>query len=119
METPKIVPQRQFASLDDFIEGNNNFYARLVVDSANSYVKPERVHLWPCYTRFAQIAPELALELKQVMTMQNYGRATQGEPWKEVFPWDKVWEAYKIMSTLVYLGDPYVEGIDDFSFLIR
>jgi hypothetical protein len=118
METPIIVPQLQFASLDDFIEHNNNFYARLVVDSRNSYVKTD-LHLWPCYTRFAQKSPELASELRREMTMQNYGRATRGEPWKNVFPWVKVWEAYKIISTFVYLGDPYVEGIDDSHFLVR
>ena len=116
MEKPKIVPQRQFASLRDFIDRNNNFYGRIVVDSACSMITDERVGDWPCYTRFVEIAPELALELRQEMTMQNYGRAHR-EPWEDIFPWTKVWEAYKIISGLVYLGDPLVEGENHYNFL--
>ena len=119
MEKQKIVLQIQFASLEDFIDGNNNFYAHMIVDSACSMIIDERIGDWPCYGRFAKIAPELALELKQEMIMQNYGRATYGEPWEDVFPWAKLWGAYKIISTLVYLGDPFVEGENHHNFLIQ
>jgi hypothetical protein len=118
MDTPVIVPQRQFASLEDFIENSNNFYAHLVVDCARPRIgRKDRV--WPCYERFNQSAPELAAELRKEMTMQNYGRARRGEPWEKVFPWEKVWMAYKIMSNLVYIDDPSVEGKDDCVYLIR
>jgi hypothetical protein len=117
MNTPVIVHQHQFSSLEDFIENNNNFYAHMSVDSACSRIDGE-VNDWPCYDRFVQLAPDLAAELREGMTRENYGRATRGgEDWEKVFPWDKLWEAYKIMSELVYVGDPYVRGKDHLNFL--
>ncbi len=114
MKTPKIVPQQQFDSLGDFIENSNNFHGYLIFDGARS-----REHE-PFYQRFAEAAPELAAELRKEMTMRNRARAmVYGEPWDKVFPWEKLWEAYKLMSNLVYVGDPWVKDEDDAGFLIR
>lgn len=117
MVEPKIVSQHQFASLDDFIKNNNNFYARLVVDSACTKIGRDD---WPVYERFNHDFPELAAELREKMTMLNYRDAMgSDETWREIFPWDKLWEAYKIMSNLVYLDDPEVKGENDSDFLTR
>jgi hypothetical protein len=112
METLKIVPQLQFASLEDFIENNNNFWGYMILDGIRSREEE------PFYQRFVGAAPELAMELRQTMTMDRY-KAGIALPWKERLPWDKLWEAYKIMSNLVYAGDPGVKGEDDANVLTR
>lgn len=108
MESTKLVPIRQFSSLDDFIENNNNFWAHMMPDSANS-----KIGWWPCYKRFEKIAPELAAELRREHTFLK----CTGENEKNI-PWDKLWKAYKIMSQLVYEKDPYTGGEYNFNYLI-
>ncbi|VVB78235.1 Uncharacterised protein [uncultured archaeon] len=112
METPKAVPQFEFKSLEHFIEENNNFYASMILDGNRSRENEQ------FYQRFSKVAPKLAEELKQSMTMENRGKG-MALPWEKVFPWDKLWEAYKIMSSLVYIGDLYVKGENDYCFLTR
>lgn len=110
IENPQIVPQDQFVSLEEFINRNNNFYAKLMDSRRGEKNQPYQ-------QRFRKIAPELSKELDGSMTLSQYQQGAI--PWEERFPWDKVWEAYKIMSNLVYLGDEDVQGESDRFFLTR
>ncbi len=105
-----IVPQHQFASLEKFIDGCNNYFS-IFFDNHSSR-KDE-----PFYTRFREANPVLASELESNMTLDKYNDWTV--EWEKRFPWDKLWEAYKIMSNLIHVGDPYVQGADDDGFLTR
>lgn len=87
METPKIVPQLKFSSLEDFINNNNNFWGYMILDGIRSREND------PFYQRFIKAAPELAAELRQTMTMDHYIKGIT-LPWEERLPWDKLWEAY-------------------------
>lgn len=109
MEEPVIVHQVQFASLEEFIEGNNNFFS-MFFDNHRSKRN------YPFYQRFKQQHPELCNFLESEVTITRYRRWSI--PLIEKFPWEKLWEAYKLMSKLVYLGDLGVRDMNHKSYLL-
>lgn len=110
MEQPVKVPQVQFATLESFIEGGDNFFSTFLNNHRS------RQHL-PFYQRFKQMHPELCELLEREITIRRYNRGSI--PWREKWPWEKLWEAYKLMSELVYLGDPGVEDMNQRTYLAR
>ena len=110
MDKPKIVPQVKFDTLEDFINGNNNFWNMFAVSHRSRADEP-------FYKRFREIAPDLAARLEREVHLSWEDRSKKSLPWEKQYPWDKMWEAYKIMSNLVCLGDPYVHE-DSHGFLL-
>ena len=107
---PVKVPQVQFATLEEFIEGSNNFFSTFL----NNH-RSRRNH--PFYQRFRSLYPELCSFLEQEITIKNYNKPRI--PIEKKWPWEKLWEAYSLMSELIYLGDPGVIDKDHRTFLLR
>ena len=97
MDQPEIVEQRQFASLEEFIEGQNNYYARFL--EGNPWGESRRRH--PYFQRFQELYPTLEQEVTR-KTIE--ARATRSR-----LPYEKLFETYKLMSVLVYAEDDGVK----------
>ncbi len=90
---PKVIPQKQFDTLDEFIDGCNN-YAMLFQIGGEDYRETT-----PAYDRFKEQNLEFDSKLKQRMNEINIDNPK--------IPWDKLWDSYKLMSQLVYEDDPF------------
>ncbi|MBU4292879.1 MAG: hypothetical protein KJ770_02355 [Actinobacteria bacterium] len=111
MTEQKVAPQIEFESLDDFIKGQNNYYAYFLDDSEWGINYRER----PPFKRFQESHPEMEREVTGA-TVQ----AVRANP-RQKLPYKQLWGTYKIMSDLVFVDDKYVmrDGKPDKYFLIR
>ncbi len=104
MPTPQIVPQKQFDTLEAFVEGMNNYWAHFF--SGNEWAETKRNK--PHFIRFKEQNPKMEQELTDKITpIANSTRR------KENMPLDLLWESYRIMSQLVYPDDPGVMAYSD------
>lgn len=96
MNEPQIAEQIEFESLDAFINGRNNFHFHFL----DCWLSNTCYRIRPHFKRFQEQYPEIE---------ESVTRLT-GEADKEnsVLPHEQLWEAYKLMSKLVFLEDPYV-----------
>ncbi|MAG78198.1 hypothetical protein CL616_02410 [archaeon] len=113
MAQREIAPQREYETLKDFVDGQNNFYVYFREDQWAQRVYRCRPH----FLRFQEANPEIEEELTALTAPAIGSRFVN---W-DILPYEKLWEAYKIMSKLVYVDDPYVmrEGQPDAWFLCR
>ena len=112
------VEQRQFASLDEFIEGQNNFYYHFLDGAAEmTEMKLER----PVYQRFQAQYPEFCGELRRKATLnwQNYRsqKVKVGSVY-DYLPMEDLFKAYQLMSELVDRNDPYVMDVQPPDFYL-
>ncbi|MBI2176446.1 hypothetical protein HYU40_03835 [Candidatus Woesearchaeota archaeon] len=96
MVQPTIAPQKQFASLDDFIKGQNNYYAHFL---EGNWGQTRRNH--PHFRRFQGLYPEMERKLRSEVT------AARNQPGQQM-PYTQLFESYKLMSQLVFADDPGV-----------
>lgn len=105
-ETPQIIPQRKFNSLDNFQKHSNNFYLHFVDDCWAGRIYRAK----DAFQRFQKSHLELEQETTRIVLSdvrdkdldKNHGPITKKETW------EKLLEAYSLMSQLVYTTDPYV-----------
>jgi len=90
------IPQIQFGSLEEFIEKRNNFDSFFRRTPWGEQVYRCRPH----FERFRQAYPELEKDISD----ENTAAYLAGER----HPYEKLWEAYKLMSEFVYVGDEAV-----------
>lgn len=111
MTEHRTVPQIEFESLDDFIRGQNNFYAYFLNDCEWGKSRRKTPH----FERFQEAHPEMA----RIITNSTV-EAVRAKPRKEL-PNEQLWGAYKIMSSLVFIDDKYVmrDNEPDKYFLTR
>jgi len=94
----KIVPQIQFDTLKDFIAGMNNFHNHFLDDCEFGKEMRERAY----FKRFQNKYPELETELtKETVRVR---RSQEGAE----YLFEKLFSAYKLMSQLVYINDPWL-----------
>ncbi len=149
----KLVPQIQYATVDEFRTGSNNFYFYFQEGQIGEMYRKREA-----YQRFEQQHPEFAKQLKEKCkkTSEEYGPycreyeenrqarfqevvhlITEDKTlrWedavrkydspieiKEEKPWNELYQAYQVMSQLVYDTDRSVrreDGILDNLFLRR
>jgi len=106
-----LAPIRKYHTLEDFIKGQNNFYLHFIDDCYIGEIYRKRPH----FRRFKKQYPRMEQEITKETV-----RAIRANPRCEL-PYKKLWEAYKIMSKLVFLDDEYVmrNGKPDAWFLCR
>ena len=114
MAEHQVAPQIEFESLDDFIRGQNNYYAYFLDDCQfGKLYRTEKAN----FRRFQEAHPEMEREVTCSTVL-----ALRSEPRQEL-PYEQLWETYKIMSQLVFVDDQYVMesggGKPDRCFLIR
>ena len=104
MTEPKIVPQKKFETLGEFREGQNNFYAYFLEDNPFGEVRRDKPH----FKRFQQKHGDLeAILTKEVTTARSTKKEFSDETWKGLY------EAYNLMSEMVYEDD---EGVKRYSY---
>lgn len=104
MSIPQIVPQKQFGTLDLFIEGMNNYWAHFFRGNEWAETRRKRPH----FLRFQEQNPEMEHELTDKITkIANTTRR------REYMPLETLWESYNLMSQLVYAEDAGVMGYSD------
>ena len=108
----QVAPIREFETLEDFTRGQNNFYMHFRDDC---YISNEIYRQNPHFQRFQKQHPEMEQE-----TTRATVQAMRTEP-RQKLPYEQLWDAYKIMSKLVFLDDKYVmrDGQPDDWFLCR
>ncbi len=111
MAEHEVAPQTEFESLDDFIRGQNNYYAYFLDDCDWGISHRER----PPFRRFQEAHPEMERKVTDATI-----RALRAES-RQKLPYEQLWETYKIMSRLVFVDDRSVmrDGQPDKYFLIR
>jgi hypothetical protein len=112
MAEHQVAPQIEFETLDDFIEGQNNYYAHFLDDChLGQLYRTKKVH----FKRFQEAHPEMEREVTGATV-----RAVRAEP-RQRLPYEQLWETYKIMSKLVFVDDKHVmrDGQPDKYFLTR
>nr|MBI4156750.1 hypothetical protein [Candidatus Woesearchaeota archaeon] len=111
MAKHQIAPQKEYKTLEDFIRGQNNFYAHFLDDCQWGQVYRKTPH----FKRFQEAHPEMEREVTGATV-----RAVRAEP-RQKLPYGQLWETYKIMSKLVFVDDKYVMQDDkpDNWFLCR
>ena len=111
MAEHQIAPIREYETLEDFSRGQNNFYMYFLDDCGWGRLYRKTSH----FQRFQEQHSEMEQKTRMV-TVQ----AVRAEPRQEL-PYEQLWEAYKIMSKLVFLDDKYVMRDDqpDAWFLCR
>lgn len=103
MTEPKIVPQIEFKTLKDFIERQNNFYAHFLENNPFGEVRRDKPH----FERFQQKHGDLETRLtREVTEARKANEKFSDETWKGLY------EAYNLMSELVYKDD---EGVRRYS----
>jgi hypothetical protein len=109
---PQIVPQKQFETIDDFINGSNNYYA-LFLDDCDWGL--EHRETYGCFRRFQAAYPEMERQVTRA-TVQ----AVRAGPLQKL-PWERLWETYKLMSQFVFADDKYAthDGQPHREYLIR
>ncbi len=102
----RIAPQVEFNSLYAFVEGSNNFQLHFFPNSSHGTVYRNR----SVFLRFQKANPNMEKEISEAVPNP-----------KEEFPWRKLFEAYKLMSQLVFVDDPAVmrDGQPDRYYLVR
>jgi len=97
MTTQQIAPQKEFKSLEEFIQHSNNFYCHFIdyTPMSNTCYRTREA-----FIRFQEKYPDFEKDLtaKTVLSFQTK-RSLKELPWEELF------DAYKKMSQLVYLED--------------
>lgn len=102
LSKPKIVPQKEFESLEDFIEGQKNYWGHFL--KGNEWGETRRSR--SCFKRFQKLYSELE-EKTTTATVQ----ARTAEPPKKL-PYKLLFETYELMSKLVFADD---EGVKKYS----
>ena len=92
-----IVKQRDFDTLEEFIEEQNNFTTHFYQSNP---VTVEAYRKAPHFLRFQALYPDFERELSIKYT--GCVNTRQEKPWEDLF------KAYKLMSALVLSSDPYV-----------
>ena len=104
-----IVQQIQFATLEDFIKGQNNYYAHFW--TGNSWAESRRIR--PHFRSFQESHPEMEADLTKKVT-----EACTSEPPKRI-PYEELFESYKLMSEFVFDDNPAVlKYIDPARYLV-
>ena len=112
MANHQVAPIREYKTLEDFIRRQNNFYVHFLDDRRlGNEVYRSTAH----FKRFQEQHPEMEREVTKA-TVQ----AARAKPIQKL-PYEQLWEAYKIMSKLVFLDDEYVmrDGQPDALFLCK
>lgn len=91
----------EFEDLDDFIKNSNNFFLFFTKKSWVGKVYREAM----VFDRFRKKYPEFEKELTNSIDI-----IMKDNPhyFSKTLPWDKLYEAYKLMMPLVQETDPYV-----------
>tara|TARA_Y100000310_G_scaffold69026_1_gene64407 strand:+ start:21878 stop:22216 length:339 start_codon:yes stop_codon:yes gene_type:complete len=112
MDKTKIVPQVEFSDLAEFKKGENNFH---LFFSGGTWIG-DGYRAKPVFTRFQKINPELERELTQATV-----RAEEQSQERPNLPYEKLFQAYQIMSKLVSVDDEGVteDGSSNRDFLTR
>lgn len=108
----EIAPQIEFQSLDDFVNKQNNFYMHF---RDNCFESNNIYRLRATFKRFQIQNPEMEQDVTKA-TIQVI------KAWPEQrLPYEQLWEAYNLMSKLVFVNDEYVMrgGQPDREYLIR
>lgn len=111
MEQKNIVSLKQFKTLEEFIEAQNNFYLHFCSESIfGSDYRSNRY-----FIRFKEKYPQLEESAKKA-TLDAINSVQSKE-----LPYEILFEAYNLMSLLVYVDDPIIirEGRVDEYFLTR
>jgi len=98
MTEPKPVPQKEFNSLDEFIRGQNNYYAHFLAGNPWGETRRRRPH----FLKFQQQYPGLEEEVTR-LTVE--ARRTNSP-----LPFEKLFETYPMMSQFVFDDDPGVRA---------
>lgn len=111
MAEHQIVTQKEYATLEDFVRGQNNFYAHFLDDCEWGQLYRKSAH----FKRFQKAHPDMETE-----TTRATVSAIRVKP-RQKLPYEQLFEAYKLMSHLVFVDDEYVMhyGQPDKCFLIR
>ncbi|MEI7719497.1 MAG: hypothetical protein WCI72_06515 [archaeon] len=109
-ETPKIILQREFTSLDDFVKNSNNFYLHFVGDSGMGRLYRTK----DAFKRFQKYHLELEQETTRIVVsdVRDTSLSKWHGPITKTETWEKLIEAYKLMSQLVYKDDRDVKRPD-------
>ena len=112
MAEHQIAPQKEYTTLEDFTRGQNNFFLHFLDDWP---VGNDTYRSKPHFKRFQEQNPEMERDVTRA-TIQ----AVRAKPRQEL-PNEQLWEAYKIMSKLVFVDDPDImrDGQPDSMFLWR
>src|SRR3989338_10970113 len=106
MPQPQIAPQKQFDTLEAFVQGMNNYWAHFF--RGNEWAETRRNK--PHFIRFQAQNPEMEQELTDIITpIASTTRKIKEMPLETL---ERLWESYRIMSQLVYANDP---GIMEYS----
>jgi len=106
----QVLQQIKFESLDDFIRGQNKYYAHFLDDCQLGHLHRTTDY----FKRFQETHPEMERELTSATIL-----AVRSEP-RQRLPYEQLWEAYKIMSNLVFVEDIHlIENESNEDLLIR
>jgi len=94
----EIVPQMEYSTIEEFAEMQNNFYMHFLDDCLVGNMYRTRAP----FVRFQKLNPEVESKVtrKVVDNLRNNPR--------EKLPYQELFEAYKIMSKLVFIDDEHV-----------
>lgn len=118
MTEHQIAPQIEYKTLDDFIEGQNNFHFHFLDDCDTGLLYRTAPH----FKRFQDANPDLEKAItKAVVEAVRIARNESRQNLISNLPYDKLYEAYNLMSKLVFTDDTYVmhNGQPDCFFLCR
>jgi hypothetical protein len=98
------IPQTEFDSLEEFFEGNNNYWNLFHRHSTWHYYAEEEQD-YPFWDRFRSLYPSFSDSLINKVTrsvMTGDENFWQGN---DISLWNGLWTAYKMMSQLIYKDD--------------
>ena len=119
LDESKKAQMMEFPTLEDFKAGQNNFY--MTFDTNETM--PDFYRITPVFQRFQKAQPELEQEVTTRITELRAEERPQFY-YPDNFPEDafeKLYEAYKLISQLVSIEDPEVmkdEKVDE-RYLVR
>lgn len=102
----KIVPQREFNSLKDFTDNNNNYWSYWM-----DYERGMRMRKTPPFQRFIKKYPKFSEWLiKETTEGRSRTRYLSEEVQRNLpqgmdLPWEALWASYKRLAKLVYEED--------------
>jgi hypothetical protein len=107
MANQRIVPQVEYETLEEFVEGSDNFYLFF----GSGFCSEGAYRTRNAFKRFQEAYPELERELALQVNSNS----------PPELPWQKLFEAYKLMSQLVHEDDPHVmiDGKPDKNYLTK
>tara|TARA_Y100000294_G_scaffold177180_1_gene201743 strand:+ start:226 stop:552 length:327 start_codon:yes stop_codon:yes gene_type:complete len=100
MNQPRIMQQKQFESLEQFIDEQNNYYAHFLKGNDWGETRRNRPH----FRRFQKAHPELEREVTRKTCEARFK--------SERLPYEQLYRTYEIMSQLVHVDD---EGVGIYS----